>query len=111
MLGSPDLNHVIEQNLKKIEAEAAQILAVIQTQKATLEKSQRISAAFEDTSKSIVLQHFPQLPTLAQALAKDENTLTELVSRLEIISNAVNRQLVSKATHNRRLLLELLNKN
>jgi hypothetical protein len=111
LLGSTDFNQVIEQNLRKIEADAAQILAEIQSQKVTIEKSQRISATFEDTSKGIVLQHFPQLLTLVQTLNRDENTLSELASRLEIISNNINQQLILQATQNRILLLELLNKN
>lgn len=111
LLGSADFNQVIEHNLKNIEADAAQILAGIQSQKTALEKSQRISTAFEETSKAIVLQHFPQLPTLVQTLNREENTLSELASRLEIISNNINQQLISQATKNRFLLLELLNKN
>lgn len=111
LLGSVDLNQVIERNLKKIEGMAAQILADIQTQKSTLEKLQRISNAFEESSKAVIIQHFPQLPTLVQELSKQENTLSEMTSRLENIANSVNQQLIQIATQNRLLMLELLNKN
>ncbi len=111
LLGSADFNQVIEQNLKKIEARAAQIVGDIENQKMVLEKSQRISAAFEDASKTTVLQHFPQLPTIVQLLANEQNAVLELCSRLEMIANTFNQQLIAKSAQNRLLLLELLNKN